>query len=131
MAHVTTNAFENAPLLAGAGNLPVVIYSHGCVVYSAQHTYDSSPVVFPNGDVAEMNQNLVQIMLDIAAEYEKGGDAIDTQIAAFTGASFISVPWMRRREYIALWRNTVGNKRFHFMGGNSTPLIHQRPLRSH
>ncbi len=66
-------ADENAPLTDAAANRPVVIYSHGYtsflgqntalmeelashgyIVYSAQHTYDSSPVVFPNGDVAAM-----------------------------------------------------------------------------
>jgi predicted dienelactone hydrolase len=72
MRHARTNSYEDAPLLAGARNLPVVLYSHGYstflgqntalmeelashgyVVYSLQHTYDSATTLFPNGDVIQ------------------------------------------------------------------------------
>src|SRR5690606_37753809 len=61
VSHVTTNSYPDAPLLEGATNLPTVFYSHGYtsflqqntvlmeelashgyVVFSVQHTYDSS-----------------------------------------------------------------------------------------
>lgn len=83
MRHVRTNSYEGAPLLTGAANLPTVIYSHGYtsflsqntalmedlashgyVVYSIQHTYDSSTTVFPNGDIAPMDPELVKEALD-------------------------------------------------------------------
>ncbi|MEM6539141.1 MAG: hypothetical protein AAF668_15605 [Pseudomonadota bacterium] len=67
---VSTNSYTDAPLLDTRAPLPVVIYSHGFgsflaqntalmehlashgyAVYSIQHTYDSAPTVFPNGDV--------------------------------------------------------------------------------
>lgn len=68
--HVRTNSWEDAPLLSGARDLPVVLYSHGYtsfmgqntalmedlashgyVVFSVQHTSDSSATLFLNGDV--------------------------------------------------------------------------------
>lgn len=68
--HVRTNSWEDAPLMAGAARLPVVFYSHGYtsflgqntalmedlashgyVVFSVQHTSDSSATLFLNGDV--------------------------------------------------------------------------------
>lgn len=87
LKHSSTNSHENAPLMDGAANQPVVIYSHGYtsflgqntalleelashgyIVYSVQHTYDSSPVAFPNGDVAQMDPTLITEMLEQAAE---------------------------------------------------------------
>ena len=81
MRHARTNSCENAPLLAGAAALPTVIYSHGYtsflsqntvlmedlashgyVVYSVQHTGDSSATVFPNGEVAPMDPALIKMM---------------------------------------------------------------------
>lgn len=78
LKHVRTNSFENAPLMDGARELPVVMYSHGYtaflsqntalmehmashgyIVFSLQHTYDSSATVFPNGDVAPMDPALI------------------------------------------------------------------------
>jgi predicted dienelactone hydrolase len=72
--HVGTNSYENAPLLSGARNLPTVLYSHGYVsflaqntalmehlashgyvVFSLQHTFDSSPTVFADGEVAPLD----------------------------------------------------------------------------
>lgn len=79
MRHARTNSFEGAPLLSGAAALPTVIYSHGYtsflsqntalmeelashgyVVYSVQHTYDSTATVFPNGDIVPMDPALSQ-----------------------------------------------------------------------
>jgi predicted dienelactone hydrolase len=75
--HVRTNSYEDAPLLPGAQRLPVILYSHGYtsflsqntalmedlashgyVVFSLQHTYDSSTTVFPNGDIAPADPEL-------------------------------------------------------------------------
>jgi predicted dienelactone hydrolase len=80
VSHVTTNSYTDAPLLAGAKDLPVVFYSHGYtsflqqntvlmeelashgyVVFSVQHTYDSSDTAFLNGDVAPMDPALQQM----------------------------------------------------------------------
>ena len=63
-----THSYVDAPLRAGANNMPTVIFSHGYrgfkgqntilmehlashgyIVYSVQHTYESSPTVFPDG----------------------------------------------------------------------------------
>ena len=96
--HSATNSYEGAPLLADANELPVVIYSHGYtsflnqntalmeelasngyLVFSVQHTYDSSPTVFPNGDVAPSDPNLVdEMMADLT------GDAMEEMAKAFT-----------------------------------------------
>ena len=107
LAHAATNSFENAPLLASASNLPAVIYSHGYtsfpgqntalmeelashgyLVYSVAHTYDSSAVVFPNGDVADMDAEIFKVMSDMAAEFEAGGEAADNQVKSLVGNSF-------------------------------------------
>ncbi len=75
--HVKTNSYPDAPLLAGAADLPVVFYSHGYtsflhqntalmetlashgyVVFSVQHTYDSSATAFLDGTVAPMDPAL-------------------------------------------------------------------------
>ncbi len=83
LGHVRTNSYPDAPLLAGAANLPVVLYSHGYtsflgqntalmehlashgyVVFSVQHAYDSSDTVFPNGDVAPMDAAMSVTMSD-------------------------------------------------------------------
>lgn len=81
LKHVRTNSYENAPLLSGAQSLPVIFYSHGYtsflaqntvlmedlashgyIVFSVQHPYDSSATVFPNGDVAPMDPGLFEQM---------------------------------------------------------------------
>ena len=101
LKHSSTNSHENAPLLDGAANQPVVIYSHGYtsflgqntvlleelashgyIVYSVQHTYDSSPVAFPNGDVAQMDPTLITEMLEQAAEMP------EEQVMGFIGPTF-------------------------------------------
>ena len=72
-----TNSYTDAPLAPDVVNLPVVFYSHGYtsflsqntvlmehlashgyVVFSIQHTYDSASTTFPNGDVAAMDAAL-------------------------------------------------------------------------
>ena len=101
LKHSTTNSFANAPLMEGAATQPVVVYSHGYtsflgqntalmeelashgyIVYAMQHTYDSSPVVFPNGEVAAMDPALIQEMQNLAAEMS------EEQIMSFAGATF-------------------------------------------
>ncbi len=80
--HSLTNSHQNAPILPQAIHLPVVIYSHGYtsfagqntalmedlashgyIVYSIQHTYDSAPTVFPNGDVIESDPKMMEEMM--------------------------------------------------------------------
>jgi predicted dienelactone hydrolase len=82
IGHSMTNSFGNAPLLPGAKKLPAVIYSHGYtsfagqntalmeelashgyIVYSIQHTYDSAATVFPNGDVVDPDPKLMEEMM--------------------------------------------------------------------
>jgi len=103
--HVTTNSYADAPLLPGAANLPVVIYSHGYtshlnqntalmeelashgyIAYSLQHTYDSSATAFPNGDVASSDPKLSETAGDDAARPSQadaiGGDQLDKRLDA-------------------------------------------------
>ncbi|MDE0365661.1 MAG: peptidylprolyl isomerase [Gammaproteobacteria bacterium] len=101
LKHSATNSYENAPLLDGAASQPVVIYSHGYtsfpgqntalleelashgyIVFSVQHTYDSSPVVFPNGDVAGLDPALFAEMEKLATEMS------EDQRLSFVGATF-------------------------------------------
>jgi predicted dienelactone hydrolase/cyclophilin family peptidyl-prolyl cis-trans isomerase len=96
--HVLTNSFENAPLMAEAGQLPVVFYSHGYtsfagqntvlmeelashgyVVYSLQHPYDSSPTVFPDGTVIDIDPALLDEVRELAEA--DSGDFVDGFIA--------------------------------------------------
>lgn len=84
LRNASTHSLENAPLLAGATRLPVVIYSHGYgsflsqntalmedlashgyVVYSLQHTFDSATTLFPNGDVLPMDPALIKQMKQV------------------------------------------------------------------
>ncbi len=97
--HVNTNSYADAPLLAAEEPRPVVFYSHGYtsfagqntalmetlashgyVVYSVQHTYDSSPVLFPDGTVAPMDPELIATM---QAQMENTAEAEDGFIKAF------------------------------------------------
>jgi len=99
--HVRTNSYADAPLLPGASRLPVLFYSHGYtsflaqntalmeelashgyVVFSVQHTYDSSATVYPNGDVAPADPELFKL----AEQAEEGDDpAGKAQAQAITG----------------------------------------------
>src|SRR5204863_6509892 len=54
--------------------------SHGYVVFSLQHTYDSSTTVFPNGDVAPADPELFKA----AAEPDEKGK-VRPQVLALTG----------------------------------------------
>lgn len=73
LRHVTTNAYEDAPLMPGAHSLPVLFFSHGYtsflaqnsalveelashgyMIVSIQHTGDSGATRFPNGDIIPM-----------------------------------------------------------------------------
>ena len=83
--HAMTNSYVDAPLVEGASNLPVVVYSHGFgsyasqnmalmeelashgyVVYSVQHSYTSAATIFPNGDV-----------IPRSGDYEATSEAVD------------------------------------------------------
>ena len=116
LKHSSTNSYENAPLVDEAENQPVVIYSHGYtsfpgqntalleelashgyIVYSVQHTYDSSPVVFPNGDVADLDPALLLEMENLAAEMS------EDQRLSFVGATFDE----RRRATVATYEQWV------------------------
>lgn len=97
--HSTTHSFIDAPLPKRAKDLPVLVYSHGYTsfagqntalmeelashgyaVYSVQHTYDSSPTVFPNGDIAETDPSLF-------SEREKSRGVSKSEKMAFAGAT--------------------------------------------
>lgn len=101
--HVRTNAYTDAPLLAGAANLPTAFYSHGYtsflnqnaalmeelashgyVVFSVQHTYDSSDTAFPNGDVAPTDPRLFDVMPEDAERPTQAdalaGDTLDKRL---------------------------------------------------
>ncbi len=118
LKHSSTNSHENASLLDGAANRPVVIYSHGYtsflgqntalmeelashgyIVYSVQHTYDSSPVAFPNGDVAPMDPALLAEMRELAAEMP------EEQMEGFIGETFDE----RREATLANYENALAN----------------------
>ena len=104
LKHVGTNAHEDAPLLAGAKGLPTIFYSHGYssflaqnsalledlashgyVVYSVQHTYDSSATVFPDGSVAVVDPALVE---QARNPPEAKGEFPKAMVQGYTGATF-------------------------------------------
>ena len=87
-----THSSIDAPLKAGAQNMPTVIFSHGYrgfkgqntilmehlashgyIAYSVQHTYESSPTVFPDGEVAGMDPGMLQVIRDYQAELRQSG----------------------------------------------------------
>ncbi|MFC6631967.1 hypothetical protein [Microbulbifer taiwanensis] len=108
LRHVGTNAYKDAPLHRdfsepGSGRLPPIFYSHGYTtfagqnsalmeelashgyaVYAIQHSYDSSPTVFPNGDILPMDPELVTFMagmsLSEAAVAALAGATLDEQL---------------------------------------------------
>ena len=90
--HVATNSFEGAPFEADEDPMPVIMYSHGYtsylgqnwalmeelashgyLVFSMQHTGDSSPTVFPDGDVVPSDPALLAAF-DEAVGGEEGPD---------------------------------------------------------
>ena len=116
MAHSSTNSYEGAPLFEAAANQPVVIYSHGYtsflsqntalmeelashgyIVYSVQHTYDASPTVFPNGDVAELDPAIFEEAQAMQKEFP------EDMIAAFTGETFDD----RRRATQSIYKRSL------------------------
>ena len=102
--HVTTNSYPNAPVLAGPSRRPVVFYSHGYtsflsqntvlmehlashgyIVFSVQHTYDSSDTVFPSGGVARADPALAQMAKAPQTDGDKAARAAQQQ--ALSGAT--------------------------------------------
>lgn len=101
--HVTTNSYPDAPMLAGPSRLPVVFYSHGYtsflaqntalmehlashgyIVFSVQHTYDSSDTVFPSGEVVKADPALAE-MAEPDTDADKAAQA--AQAKAIAGAT--------------------------------------------
>lgn len=101
--HVRTNSYADAPVMAGPSRLPVVLYSHGYtsflaqntvlmehlashgyIVFSVQHTYDSSDTVFPSGEVAPADPALARMG---RAEDEAAKAAAAAQRQAIAGAT--------------------------------------------
>jgi predicted dienelactone hydrolase len=104
LKHVRTNSYEDAPLLAGAKDLPTIFYSHGYgsfltqnsalmeelashgyVIYSVQHTYDSCATVFPDGTIEPIDPVLTD---QLQNSPEAKGEFSPAMIAACTGATF-------------------------------------------
>ncbi|MEM8767519.1 MAG: hypothetical protein AAGE43_08760, partial [Pseudomonadota bacterium] len=108
---VQTNSYVDAPLIDVSEPLPVVIYSHGYtsfagqntalmetlashgyLVFSVQHSYDSASAVLPDGRVIPMDPELVA---SFAERAEEGVSEVMAQ--AFGGASYAA----RRAGHIA------------------------------
>jgi predicted dienelactone hydrolase len=103
LKHVRTNAVVGTPVAASETALPTVFFSHGYVmfagqnialmehlashgyvVYAVQHTYDASDTVFPNGDIAPLDQSMMTQASDerVAAETADvmKGDSVDVRL---------------------------------------------------
>ena len=102
MKHAMTNAYMEAPLIAEAANLPVVIYSHGYtsfmgqnaalmeelashgyLVFSISHTGDASPVVLNDGTQLSADPALLASMQVLA---EQGFS--QAMLDSFTGETY-------------------------------------------
>lgn len=100
--HALTNSYQDAPLIEGASDLPVVIYSHGFtsfmgqntvlmeelashgyVVFSISHTGDASPVVLDDGRLLSQDPAVLESMQELA-----GGSISDDMRDYFLGDSF-------------------------------------------
>lgn len=98
LRHVRTNSYENAPLLEGARDLPVVFYSHGYasflgqntvlmehlashgyVVFAVQHP-EVSATVWPDGSVTQMDPDMIAFIQAAA-----NGEVPPEQRAAIAG----------------------------------------------
>jgi len=92
LTYSDTNSYVDAPLRASANKRPTVIFSHGYrafkgqntilmehlashgyIAYAVQHTYESSPTVFPDGEVAWMDPAMLQSVRDYFARVERSG----------------------------------------------------------
>ena len=92
LTYSATNSYVDAPLRASAHKRPTVIFSHGYrafkgqntilmehlashgyIAYAVQHTYESSPTVFPDGEVAWMDPAMLQSVRDYFARVERSG----------------------------------------------------------
>jgi len=101
LKHVRTNSFVDAQLLEGAAELPVVIFnhghgvflgqntalmehlaSHGYLVFSINHTFDSWASVMPDGSVIDMDPALLEVP-DVAPELMESMD--EASARAFGG----------------------------------------------
>ena len=106
LTYSDTHSYVDAPLRAGANNLPTVIFSHGYrafkgqntilmehlashgyIAYALQHTYESSPTVFPDGEVAWMDPAMLQSVRDYFARVEQSGFPQEF-IEAYTSQDF-------------------------------------------
>ena len=121
LRHVRTNSYPDAPLKPGLSGAPVVFYSHGYtaflgqntalmedlashgyVVFSVQHTYDSTTTLFPNGDVAPADPDLFKG--PATGDDDPGYKA---QVQAMTGAGLDArLDGYLRMHEVALARNT-------------------------
>ena len=92
LTYSDTNSYVDAPLKASTSKRPTVIFSHGYrafkgqntilmehlashgyIAYAVQHTYESSPTVFPDGEVAWMDPAMLQSVRDYFASVERSG----------------------------------------------------------
>ena len=92
LSYSDTHSYIDAPLKVDTKNGPTVIFSHGYrgfkgqntilmehlashgyIAYSVQHTYESSPTVFPDGDVAWMDPGMLETIEDYQAELQRSG----------------------------------------------------------
>jgi predicted dienelactone hydrolase len=101
--HVKTNSYVDAPLLEGARGLPVAFYSHGYtsylnqntvlmeelashgyIVVSVQHTYDSAATAFPDGTVAPTDPALTEVSAEQGDRPSQAdalaGDTLDARL---------------------------------------------------
>ena len=92
LTYSDTQSYVDAPLRAGANTMPTVIFSHGYrgfkgqntilmedlashgyIAYAVQHTYESSPTVFPDGEVAGMDPAMLQFIEDYITRVRQSG----------------------------------------------------------
>ena len=106
LTYSDTHSYVDAPLSAGADKRPTVIFSHGYrafkgqntilmehlashgyIAYALQHTYESSPTVFPDGEVAWMDPAMLKSVRDYFARVEQSGFPQEF-IEAYTSQDF-------------------------------------------
>ncbi|MEM8986734.1 MAG: hypothetical protein AAGC95_08430 [Pseudomonadota bacterium] len=117
--HAKTNAYPDAALVSDMKVLPTIFFSHGAIghlaqntvlmeelashgyaVYSIQHTGDSAPTAFPNGDVIPSDPALkieMETSNEVLGKYDDakakalGSDDLDERFAG-------QLDWMSRRQ---------------------------------